>query len=137
MKSKDKIRTNTIKSILSDISYKDKENTNTTTDLIAVLQKSLKMRNQSIQEYKNAGRSDLAKQEESESEIISEYLPKALSDKEVSEIVKNVILKIDAKNVKEMGKIMKECLQEINGGATKKQISDQIKTFFEKNQIKI
>ena len=75
-------------------------------DIISLLKKMIKQREESIVLYKKGKRLDLVKNEEEEIVIISKFLPKQLSDKETLEIVKNTIKEIKASSIKDMGKVM-------------------------------
>jgi len=84
-------------------------------DLIGLLKKMVKQRNDSCDAYKKAGRNELLENEMSEIKIINEFLPKQLSEEETKKICLETIKKVDANSVKDMGKVM---------GALKKEYSD-------------
>lgn len=86
-------------------------------DIIAIISKQIKMRKESIEEFKKADRADLITQNESEIAILSKYLPLQMSDDELSTIITDIISKVDAKGANDMGKIMKELLPLIKGKA--------------------
>ena len=75
-------------------------------DEMKILQKLVKQRKDSADIYKGQGRNDLADPELKEAELIQQFLPKALSQDEVREIVKSVIDEIEAQGMKDMGKVM-------------------------------
>ena len=124
LKSKDKNKISTYRLILSgikdlDIANRSGPNKKDTDDedIKKLLKKMIKQRSESIEIYKKNNRSDLLEVEENESKILSEYLPKQLSENEVTKICQDVINKIGANSVKDMGKIM---------GELKKKHSDEI-----------
>ena len=84
-------------------------------DLIGLLKKMVKQRNDSCDAYKKAGRNELLENEISEIKIINEFLPKQLGDEETKKICLETMKTVGANSVKDMGKVM---------GALKKQYSD-------------
>ena len=75
-------------------------------ELISILKRMTKQRNDSCDAYKKAGREDLLKKEQEEISIINNFLPKQMSDEETKNICKKVIGNLQAKSIKDMGKIM-------------------------------
>lgn len=76
------------------------------TRMLVILDKMAKQRNESIQQFKLAGRTDLVEQEEFELAIIDHYLPEPLTDEEISEHLTQAISSADAKQMSDMGKVM-------------------------------
>jgi len=95
--------------------------------VIAVLDKMVKQRRESISQFKTAGRDDLIKQESFEIDIIQEYLPQALSEEEVTTIVNQAIEKTGASSIKDMGKVMGLVKPQIIGRADMGEVSGRIK----------
>jgi len=77
-------------------------------DIIGILKKMVKQRNDSCEAYKKAGRKDLLDSETKEIEVISLFLPKQLSQEETKKICQEVIKKVGASSMKDMGKVMGE-----------------------------
>ncbi len=75
-------------------------------DLLALLQKMIKSRQESLEIYEKAGREDLAGKERGEIAVISSYLPQQLSEAEVAEAVKSAIAETGAASIKDMGKVV-------------------------------
>ena len=75
-------------------------------DIIGILKKMVKQRNESCEVYKKAGRTDLLEIETKEIEIISSFLPKQLSEEDAKKLCEEVIKKIGANSIKDMGKVM-------------------------------
>ena len=96
--------------------------------VIAILDKMVKQRRESISQFKTAGRDDLIKQESFEIDIIQEYLPQALSEEEVDEIVNKAIEQTSASSIKDMGKVMGLVKPQIIGRADMGEISGRIKS---------
>ena len=84
-------------------------------DLISLLKKMVKQRNDSCEAYKKGGRNELFENEMSEIKIINQFLPKQLSEDETKKICLDAIKAVKASSVKDMGKVM---------GALKKEYSD-------------
>ena len=115
LKSKDKIQISTYRLILSgikdlDISNRSGPNKKDTNDedIKKLLKKMLKQRYESIDIYKKNNRKDLLEVEEKESEILSSYLPKQLSEEETKKICTETVSKLGANSIKDMGKVMGE-----------------------------
>jgi len=77
-------------------------------DFIVILKKMAKQRKDSIEQYNSGGRADLAEVEENELQIISRYLPEALSGDALQEAVKNILDEIGPLEMRDMGQLMKE-----------------------------
>ncbi|MBI1981262.1 MAG: GatB/YqeY domain-containing protein [Methylocystis sp.] len=75
-------------------------------DVLALLQKMIKSRQESVEIYEKAGRTDLADKEKGEIAVISAYLPQQLSEAEVAEAVKSAIAEVGATSIKDMGKVV-------------------------------
>ena len=101
--------------------------------VIAILDKMVKQRRESIAQFKTAGRDDLVKQETFEIGIIQEFLPQALSEEEVSDIVNQAIEKTGAASIKDMGKVMGIVKPQIIGRADMGEISGRIKSLLTAN----
>lgn len=96
--------------------------------VIAILDKMVKQRRESIAQFKTAGRDDLVKQESYEIDIIQEFLPQALSEEEVNDIVNQAIEETGANSIKDMGKVMGLVKPQIIGRADMGEISGRIKS---------
>ena len=92
-----------------------------------ILQRLVKQRKDSADIYKGQGRNDLADPELKEAEIIQQFLPKALSEDEVKEVVKSIIEEIGADGMKDMGKVMGISTKKLMGKADGKLISTIVK----------
>lgn len=101
--------------------------------VIAILDKMVKQRRESISQFKTAGRDDLIKQENFEIDIIQEYLPQALSEEEVDDIVNKAIEQTSASSIKDMGKVMGLVKPQIIGRADMGEISGRIKSILSSN----
>ena len=113
LKNKDKIALATIRLIMAALKDRDiAERENGQADgvndatILLMLQSMVKQRQESSQTYSEAGRDDLAEREETEIDVIRSFMPKQLSDEEVSDIIDGIIADIGADSIKDMGKIM-------------------------------
>ena len=115
LKSKDKIKISTYRLILSSIkdldilnrSGPDKKETDDE-DIKKLLKKMMKQRTESIDIYKKNNRSDLLEIEQNEFNILSGFLPEQLNDEDTKKICEEIIFKLGANSIKDMGKVMGE-----------------------------
>lgn len=96
-------------------------------EIISLIQKGVKTRNESIVQYKEAGRDDLIEKEQEQIDIFSLYLPKQLSDEELEAEVKAIIDEVGATSMKDMGKIMGPAKAKFGGSADGKRINEVVK----------
>ena len=112
MKNKEQRRVSTIRMVqaaIKDLEIANRTKADPTTsdgDIASLLSKLVKQREESAKVYDEGGRPDLAAQERDEIAIISEFLPKQLSQAEVTEIIKGIIAEVGATGIKDMGKCM-------------------------------
>lgn len=86
-------------------------------EAISVLEKQAKQRRDSIEQFSNAGRNDLADKEKAELEIIQKYLPQKMSEEELSQVIDRVIAETGATGVSDLGRVMKEAIAKTAGAA--------------------
>lgn len=127
LKEKNKIKIDTIRSIRALIlefekSGKDKKLNNE--DELQLLTGAAKKRKESIEQFENAGRDDLAAKEKSELEIIQEYLPKQLSKDEIEVVVKEIANEVNATSKKDFPKVMPAAVKKLKGQADGKIIKE-------------
>jgi len=96
-------------------------------DVIKIIQTQVKRRNDSASQYKDANRDDLMQIELDEIAIYTPYLPLQLSDEELSTAVKEIISKVGATTMKDMGKVMGMASKELSGRADGKRINECVK----------
>lgn len=97
-------------------------------DVIKIIQTQIKRRNDAAAQYKDAGRDELMQQELEEIAYYEAYLPKQLSDEELAGAISDIITKVDAASIKDMGKVMGAASQELAGSADGKRISECVKS---------
>lgn len=95
--------------------------------VLAVLDKMVKQRRDSIKQYTEAGRTDLAEVEQAEVEIIQGYLPAALSDDEIAAIIEQAIADTGAASMADMGKVMGKVKPQVQGRADMGAVSGLVK----------
>ncbi len=133
MKARDKVRLETVRSIKkvliekeSTVRGKGQETLTPEQEMEAVMQQA-KQRRDSIEQYRQAGREELAASEAAELAIIEEYLPKQLSDDEIAAVVDEVITQVGASSPKDMGKVMGSVMKQLKGQADGKKIQEMVK----------
>lgn len=133
MKAKDKIRLETVRSIKKVILEKEVsvrpqgQESLTESQEIEILAQLAKQRREAIEQYRQAGRDQLAQQEAQELAIIEEYLPGQLSDEEVAAVVDEIIASVGATSSKDMGKVMGPVMQQLKGRAEGQKIQAIVK----------
>jgi uncharacterized protein YqeY len=96
--------------------------------IVGILDKMLKQRRESISQFTAAGRDDLIAIEEAELVIIKEFLPEALSEEKIAELIEQAITSTGATSIKEMGKVMGILKPQLQGRADVGQVSQLIKS---------
>ena len=129
MKNKDLVRKNTIQMIRAAILQveKDKQIELTEEQVIEIIAKEAKKRKDAQTEFEKSGREDLINQNKEEIAILSEYLPKQLSEEEIESIVKKVIEVTGATTMKDMGIVMKKSKEQIGASADGRTVSEIVK----------
>jgi uncharacterized protein YqeY len=130
MKAKDVIRLEALRAIKSALILLKTEDRNQPileTKEVQVLQKLVKQRKDSASIFREQNRIDLAEPEEAQANIISEFLPKQLSESEIENVVIVVITQISAEGIKDMGKVMGIVTNKLAGKADGKTISNIVR----------
>jgi len=129
MKSGDKKRLGVIRLVLAAIKQIEVDERIELDDdrVLVVLDKMVKQRRESISQYKDAGREDLWEQEEYEVSILQDFLPEALSDDEIDQLITKAIGDTGASSIKDMGKVMGILKPQMQGRADMGAVSGKIK----------
>lgn len=129
MRSRDKDRLAVLRLITAAIKQIEVDQRITLDDdqVISVLEKMLKQRKDSIEQFSKAGRDELVAQEASEIEIIQQYLPEQLSDDEIKALIDEAISATHAASMKDMGKVMGMLKPKLAGRADMGKVSQTIK----------
>jgi uncharacterized protein YqeY len=132
MKSGEKVRLGVIRMILAAIKQVEVDERIELDDarIITVLDKMLKQRRESIKQYTDAGRLDLSAIEEAEVVVIQEFLPQALTEAEIDQLVAQAIAETGATSIKEMGAVMVLLRPQMLGRADMAVVSARIKAGF-------
>jgi len=112
MKARDAAKTSTLRMLQAAIKNEqiEKGAELEDSDVLVVLKRAVKQRNDSVEQYEKAGRQDLADKEKAELVVLEAYMPKQMSDVELEELVKQTIAAVGAESKKDMGKVMKEIM---------------------------
>jgi uncharacterized protein YqeY len=129
MRARDRQRLGALRLITAGIKQKEVDERISLDDIavISVLEKMIKQRRDSRQQYEQAGREELAAQEAFEIDILQGYMPAALSQSEISKLVDAAIVETGASSMKDMGKIMGELKPKLQGRADMGAVSGQVK----------
>ena len=129
MKNKEKDRLTVIRMIKAGmkqevIDHKKEENDDL---LIDVVNKQIKMRKDSIEEFEKGGRDDLVKKTQEELDILMEYLPEQLSAEEVEKVLDEIFDEVKPESQKDMGQVMKLCQEKLKGKTDMKEVSAKVR----------
>lgn len=129
MKEKDILKKDTITMLRAAILQveKDSQKVLSEDEMSAIVAKEVKKRKESVKEYEDAGREDIATNLKREIEILSKYLPEQLSEEEIAKMVEEAIAESGATSPKDMGKVMSILRPKTAGKADGKVVSDIVK----------
>ena len=133
LKARDQRRTSTLRSINAAIKDRDIANRGdakgpaTNDEVLAIIQKMVKQREESFAIYAQAGRADLATVEKEEIDILNEFLPKGLSEEEVAAAIEAAIVSSGAEGPKDMGKVIAELKAKYPGRIDFGKVSGQVR----------
>ena len=130
MRERAKERLTTIRLVLAAVKQQEVDTRKelTDADVLAILDKMVKQRKDSIEQFQKAGREELAAKEQTEIEVIQVYLPKQLSEEEILELVTDAISSTGAESMRDMGKVMGILKPKLQGRADMGQVSGLIKS---------
>ena len=130
MKNKDTLKLSTLRLLKGAIDLEKinkKLDTISDEDIVVIISKQIKTRKESIAEFEKGNRTDLIDQTKKEIEILSSYMPELLSEEEVTKIIDEAIVKVNASIIKDMGLVMKEVSAKLKGRADMSLVSSIIK----------
>ena len=129
MRAKQKERLTTIRLALSAIKQVEVDTRETLDDtaVLAILDKLVKQRRDSIKQYEDAGRQELADVEKAEIDVLQEFLPQPLTDEEIDTLIEDAVAKTGAESMKDMGKVMGMLKPQLQGRAYMGAVSGKIK----------
>ena len=132
MKSGEKLRLETLRTIRAALLEKEIEkrgsgNAVSPEDELGVLTTAAKKRKESIEQFQNGGRPELADQERQELAIIQEYLPKQISPEELEQAVRDIVAQAGATGAGDFGKVMPQVMKQLKGKADGRLIQETVK----------
>lgn len=129
LKEKDNIRVSILRMLLSSLNYKEieKKSELTQDEFYAVVKTMIKQHAESIESFKKGNRPELAEKEEKELQILKEFVPAPMSDEEVAAELENAIQATGAKDMKDMGKVMKLLMDKLSSRVDGKVLSEMVK----------
>jgi hypothetical protein len=129
MRAKDQPRLSAVRLLLAAMKQKevDERVELADADVLAIIEKMIKQRRESIAQYESAGRKDLAGVEQFELKVLSEYLPQQLSETEIAEAIAAALAESGAAGVKDMGKVMALLKPRLAGRADMGKVSALVK----------
>jgi uncharacterized protein len=134
IKSHDEVSRDTMRMILTNLKLIEVEKKQPLDDaaILSLVQKEIKMRHESIEEFKKGNRQDLVERSEAEVKVLEQFLPKQLSDEEIRAIVQAAISEVGASSIADMGKVMKAALPKLQGKAASDRVSSTVKELLQK-----
>lgn len=129
MREKNIVKRDSIRSINTMIKQIEVDERIELTDdaIIKLIQKGIKQREEAINQYKDANREDLVEKEQEQIDVFKLYLPVQASDEELEAGMKEIIAQVDAKSMKDMGKVMGAASKKFAGVADGKRINEMVK----------
>ncbi len=129
MRARDEVKMATLRLVLTAIKKREKETRSLLEDqeVISVITTQIKQRRESIEQYRKAGREDLAQTEESELQILQGYMPEQASEEEISNTLDEIIAEVGAASMKDMGTVMKAAMAKLAGKAEGGAINAMVK----------
>ena len=129
MKDKNVVKKNTVQMVRAAILQveKDKQIELNDDQILEVIAKEFKKRNDSLADYEKSGREDLINQIKEEMAVLEDYLPKKISEEELTEKVKEIIAEVGATSMKDMGIVMKTAKEKLGVTADGKMINEIVK----------
>ncbi len=126
MREKNVVKRDSIRAINTMIKQIEVDERKELTDdeVLKLIQKGIKQREEAVAQYKDASRDDLVQKEQEQIDVFKEYLPKQLSDKELEEGLKEIIDEVKAETMKDIGKVMGQATKKFAGVADGKRINE-------------
>ncbi|MDD5108433.1 MAG: GatB/YqeY domain-containing protein [Candidatus Omnitrophica bacterium] len=130
MKSRDALKSSVLSFLRADmlnLATAKKKDKLDDTEIITVIKKQIKQRQDSIEQFTKGGRLEAAEKEKKESEILKSYLPAEMPPEEIKRLIEEAVIATGASSMKDMGRLMKELTVKISGGADGKLVSDLVR----------
>ncbi len=130
LKQKNTVKSSTLNFLraqLKNVAIEKKKDVLDDAEVVVVIKKQLRQRQDSIEQFEKGGRADLAQKERTELDILKLYLPQELSEEEILPTVRECIKEVSASSVKDMGKVMKLVISRLAGRADNKKVSEIVR----------
>jgi len=129
MRAREKQKLGTLRLIMSELKRRevDERIELTDQDVLGILEKMLKQRKDSLRQYSDAGREDLAAQEQFEIDLIGQYLPEPLSAEAVAELIDSIVAELNASDMSAMGRVMGQLKPQLQGRADMAEVGSLVK----------
>ena len=130
MKSRDTLKSSVLSFLRADMlnqATAKKKNKLDDPEIVAVIKKQIKQRQDSIEQFTKGNRLEMAEKEKKESEMLKVYLPPELSAEQIKLLIEEVVVSTDSSGIKDMGRLMKELTVKIAGRADGKLVSDLVR----------
>ena len=128
LKARNELKLSVLRMLKSEIKYReiDKGSELSDDEVISVLSSSVKKRKESIEQFEKGGRDDLVSREKAELEVVRAYMPKQMSEDELSRIILQAIQEANATGPSDLGKVMKSVMPQVKGRADGKLINQLV-----------
>jgi hypothetical protein len=130
MKARDSLKSSVLSFLRADmlnLATAKKKDKLDDAEIVTVIRKQIKQRQDSIEQFTSGGRLEMADKEKKELDILKNYLPAELSAEEIKRLIDEVVIAIGATGLKDMGKVMKELTVKLAGKADGRLVSDLVK----------
>ena len=129
IREQDEIKRNAVRLLLTVMKNKEKELRRRLTEeeITQAISSQIKQRRESVEQYLQASRPDLADQEEKEIQVLQSFLPEPLADAELEQLIAGVISETGAQSAKDMGMVMKAIMPLVSGRADGKRVSEVVR----------
>jgi len=130
MKARDQLKTSVLSFLraeVNNVAIAKKKNNLDDNEIVAVIKKQIKQRQDSIEQFTKGGRQEMAEKEKKEAEILKVYLPAEMPADEIKKVIEEAVIGTGAQGMKDMGKVMKEVNAKISGKADGKLVSDLVR----------
>ena len=130
MKARDSLKSSVLSFLRADmlnLATAKKKDKLDDAEIVTVIRKQIKQRQDSIEQFTSGGRLEMADKEKKELDILKNYLPAELSAEEIKRLIDEVVIAIGASGLKDMGKVMKELTVKLAGKADGRLVSDLVK----------
>ena len=130
MKSRDRLKSSVLSFLRADmlnLATAKKKDQLDDAEIVTVIRKQIKQRQDSIEQFTSGGRLEMAEKEKKELEILKNYLPAELSTDEIKRLIEEAVIAIEANGLKDMGRLMKDLTIKLAGKADGRLVSDLVK----------